>query len=90
MMSQEWFTYHLVKLNDLFWWSKFEDFEALMTEEELIGSTIMIATGLSATEAIDLVGKKLMVSEEERQAFFSKYGIVSEFANICEQMQAVV
>ena len=88
--TKEWFTFHLVKLNDLFCSAKFENFEALMDEEEMIVKAVVQTTGMSAEEACDLVAKKLMPSEAERQRFFSRYGVLSESANICKQMLAVV
>ncbi len=86
--TQEWLTFHLLKLKSLFWCNSTDpEWDSLLENVRKIADAVTKITGLSREDTADLVANRLMVSEDERQAFFREYNIPSEFDNICLQMQ---
>ena len=90
MKSKEWFTQKLVGLKALAFSTAFGsgDMEELTARTLEIGDAVMEATGLSREESADLIVDHLLRSESDRQEFYAKYRILSEFACRCKQMQA--
>ena len=86
--TREWLTFHLLKIRDMFWSTSARDWDDLPGLIRNVGDAIIQITGMSRDEMADLVADKLMNSEAERQAFFSKYNVPSAFDSICSQMQA--
>ncbi|MBQ8082251.1 MAG: hypothetical protein IJ240_10205 [Clostridia bacterium] len=88
-ITQEWFTYNIFKVREvMFAPLSDDDWSDTFRRIKEIGDTIEKITGMSRDEIADLFTDKLLVSETERQAFFKKYSVPSEFENICKQVLA--
>ena len=96
--SQEWFAIKLAKIrdmmhNDLYYAKTEAEMDAILKEVGIhlrqVKEAVYEITDLFMEDDIHaLVVNRLLESEDERQSFFRKYGVMSAYDNICKQMIA--
>ena len=86
--TQEWLTYNLMEIRDVIFGCVSDDrWDKIAETIQKVGKAVVQITGMNGDDSADLIVNKLIGSETERQTFFRRYGIESEFESICKQMQ---